>query len=790
MLLTLLAGCGGGDDGGASQQQPPPPPPPPTSVTQSIGPAGGTLNGPNGVVLTIPPDALFADTAITIAIDGTGAPTLPGGGQTLGQLISITPHGTTFGVPATLGVPFDPAQLPSGEEPVLLKTNARGDGWQQLAAVHTGNTLTAAATGFSVIAVRCCIPPRDLILDEPDDQTVPEGGFAFFRVEPVQGPRQPPIPVLWFRNGLPMIGETNPEILIPRVTLALDNSLYSARVGSQFSRAARLLVTPTPPRIVNQPLDEQVVTGRRVSFTSASTSSLSQTLQWQRTASGGADFADIPNETATLLSFVVQSGDDNRRYRMCATNSGGTTCSRGALLTVIAQPTVPVITQQPQPATVPAGSTANFTVLATGGSLSYEWQSSADGGANFTPAAAGAAATFTIPNTALADDGLLLRVRVFNSAGSTLSSNVLLTVRLNPGAALTRVGGAGHSVGLRGNGALRAWGSNSNGELGDGTFVDRNDAVDVVGLGDVATFSVGFGHSLAIRANGEVWAWGRNRDGQLGDGTTANRATPQPVPGLPAARAVAASKESVGAYSLAVLADGTVRAWGDNAYGQLGDGTVTDRLTPVTAGSLSEVVSVAAGRRHSLAVRSDGSLWTWGANQFGQLGDGTTTASLVPRPVSMPAPIVAVSAGTDYSLALTDEGTVLAWGLNLSRVLADATVGQRSTPGIVPLPAPAVAIAAAWDGHALALLLDGRVYAWGANFFGQCGLGTDTVPQQVIAPLPANIVAIGVGANHSLALDSTGMVWAWGNNSGGALNDGTTVRQREAPVPVLNVNLN
>lgn len=785
LVAGLTVACGGGGAGALPQS--------PQSVTQTVGSAGGTIAGPNGVVLAIPPNALAADTAITIAVDTGGAPPFPANAPSLGPAYSITPHGTTFGLPVTLTVPFDAAALPAGQEPLLLKT--RGDGWQALVAERNGNALTAAATSFSRIGVICCID-RVRIIDQPEDQTTFEGGFAFFRVEAA---RYQQVRYQWFRNGVPLPGETNPEILIPRVTLADDNTLYMARVTAvgfgagifEDSRAARLLVQPIAPRIVNQPIDAEVVAGTRVSFVAASTSSVPQTLQWERCAPG---CNALPNETATVLSFIAQQADDGVSFRLCATNRAGTTCSRTARLSVLAQPVPPAITQQPQSLTVAAGTSASFTVVATGGNLSYEWQSSRDG-INFAiESRCGNSATCTLSNATLADDGTFFRVRAFNGAGSVLSASALLSVRLNPGAVLVRVGGGGgHSIGLRADATLRAWGRNSSGQLGDGTFDPRGDAVDVAALADVATFSVGFDHALAIRANGEAWAWGRNRDGQLGDGSTADRATPQPVPGLGAARAVAASLEGVRSFSLAVLADGTVRAWGNNDFGQLGDGTVTTRPAPVPVGTLSDVVAVAAGSRHALALRRDGSVWAWGANNAGQLGNGTTTASLTPTPIPLPAPIVAIAAGGTFSLALTDQGQALAWGFNVTGQLGDGTTETRTSPVAVNLPAPAVAIAAAWDGHALALLADGRVYAWGFNEYGQCGFGTDTpaepTPGQVTG-LPPNVVAIGAGANHSLALDGNGNVWAWGNNTAGQLNDGTAASQREAPVLVRNVNLN
>ncbi|HSW22803.1 MAG TPA: hypothetical protein VLJ62_08550, partial [Burkholderiaceae bacterium] len=465
------------------------------SVTKTIGAGGGVIDGLNGVVLTVPPGALSADVPITIAVDASGAPAFPASAPQIGPAVSITPHGTSFGVPVTISVPFDTTQLPAGEQPLLVKTNPRGDGWQQLAVVREGDRLTAAVTSFSWIGVRCCIDTVHII-DQPDDQTAFEGGFAFFRVEAL---RYEEVRYQWFRNGLAMRGETNQELLIARVNLAHDNSLYMARVtnvlgGFEDSRAARLLVNPIAPVIVNQPLDAQVIAGDPATFNAASTSSVVQTLQWERCGSA-CDIA-IPNETSTSLLVAAQEGDDGMRFRMCATNAGGKTCSRAALLTVIPRPVQPAIVQQPQSLTVPAEMSASFSVQATGGSLSYRWEHAPRGGTFVAHPNCGDAATCTLSNTSLGDDGTAFRVLVSNNAGSVLSDDALLTVRLNPGAALVRLqGGNRHSIALRADATLLAWGANGDGQLGDGTFDVRDDAVDIPGLTDVATFALGDDHA-------------------------------------------------------------------------------------------------------------------------------------------------------------------------------------------------------------------------------------------------------------------------------------------------------
>ena len=177
-----------------------------------------------------------------------------------------------------------------------------------------------------------------------------------------------------------------------------------------------------------------------------------------------------------------------------------------------------------------------------------------------------------------------------------------------------------HSLALKRDGTVWTWGNNGYGQLGDGTeYNNRYEPVQVAGLSSVVAIAGGGGHSLALKSDGTVWAWGRNEDGQLGDGTTTSRLTPVQVAGLSDVIAIAAGNR----HSLALKNNGTVWAWGYNGYGQLGDGTTENQLTPIQVPGLSGVVSITAGIFHSLALKSDGTVWAWGDNGYGQLGIGT-----------------------------------------------------------------------------------------------------------------------------------------------------------------------
>ncbi|WPB80239.1 MopE-related protein [Archangium violaceum] len=303
------------------------------------------------------------------------------------------------------------------------------------------------------------------------------------------------------------------------------------------------------------------------------------------------------------------------------------------------------------------------------------------------------------------------------------------------------------------------------------------------GSGVPEAISAGNYFTLALRSDGTVWAWGQNADGQLGDGTTIARAAPTRVTGLPAIKAISAGKN----HSLALGMDGTVWAWGQNTSGQLGDGTTSPRrLTPLSVSIPGGAIAIAGGLTHSLAVGADGKVYAWGNNAYGQLGDGTTLNRLTPVPVTLTGTrATAVSAGWYHSMALGANGKVWTWGRDNNGQLGDGATANRLAPYQVSLPSDATSISAG-GYHSLALLVTGSVWAWGNNTYGQLGNGltatTQSVPVQT--SLVGTTVSMAAGGYHSLAIDSTGTAWAWGFNTKGQLGDGS-VLQRNSPVRVL-----
>ena len=236
-------------------------------------------------------------------------------------------------------------------------------------------------------------------------------------------------------------------------------------------------------------------------------------------------------------------------------------------------------------------------------------------------------------------------------------------------------------------------------------------------------------------------------------------------------------------HAAVLKSDGTVWTWGDNQYGQLGDGTLTDRTTPVQVQGLTDVIAVAAGRTMTMALKSDGTVWTWGVNSSGELGDGSNVNRALPGQVVGLTDIVAIAAGWSTCVALKSDGTVWTWGDNAHGTVGDGTTEKRSLPVQVVGLTEIVAISAK-RVHVLALKSDGTVWAWGHNRLGQLGNGTDTGESKLPVPIPVQVAGltdpdatISAGYWHSMAMKDDGSVWSWGHNEAGELCDGTEINR-------------
>lgn len=345
-------------------------------------------------------------------------------------------------------------------------------------------------------------------------------------------------------------------------------------------------------------------------------------------------------------------------------------------------------------------------------------------------------------------------------------------------------GGELFSMALKSNGTLWSWGDNSFGQLGTGSSSSSLTPVQVLGT-DFTKFACGQSHSLAIKADGSLWAWGKNTNGQLGIGNTDNL-----IHSTPAQIGLGAKWVSVSCgdgYSMAIQANGTLWAWGDNSFGQLGNGTIgsTPETLPVQVGSLDNWVDVECGANFTLVIKADGTLWSWGNNNSGQLGLGSTASEFTtPQQVTAVSTnnwiSLAVAGGGAHALGITSNGNIYSWGANNHHQLGDGTTNPHNAPiQIAYFQTSSLNGLTVYCGsfHSLAIVNNGDIYAWGENSNGQLGLGDNTfrsTPAPVLSQ--SKVISIGCGFNHtSLIKSDRTLVCSAGLNNAGQLGNNSTI---------------
>ena len=337
--------------------------------------------------------------------------------------------------------------------------------------------------------------------------------------------------------------------------------------------------------------------------------------------------------------------------------------------------------------------------------------------------------------------------------------------------------GQNFTIAIKNDGTLWGWGQNSNLlGLGLGNLANQNLPTQIGTDNDWLTVSAGTIHTLAVKTNGTLWSWGNGQYGQLGNGLF-NSATPNVTQ---VGTATDWLKVSAGnRFSLAIKNTGTLWSWGWNFTGQLGNGLNTpDVNIPAQVGTSNNWRKIDAGDQHSLAIDASGILWAWGNNTFGQLGDGTNTTSLSPIPIGTATNWSVISAGTDHSMAINSGNILYTWGNNTNGQLGDGT----NTASNVPIPISFgsdgsvsfyIAISAG-QTHSLVIKNDNTLWSTGFNNQGQLGLG-NLVNTNVLTQVGTanNWIGLSAGHTHSHAVDSNTDLWSTGRGLEGELGIGS-----------------
>lgn len=348
--------------------------------------------------------------------------------------------------------------------------------------------------------------------------------------------------------------------------------------------------------------------------------------------------------------------------------------------------------------------------------------------------------------------------------------------------------GGAHSCASLRDGTVKCWGSGAYGQLGNNGTVDQTTPVSVAGIGsNVTGVAAGFGHSCAVRSDGIVKCWGSDSDGQLGNGTASGeQSTPVDVLALEGSVSAISAGDS---HSCALLSDRTVKCWGRGADGQLGNGSNDSKSAAVSVAELDSVVAIASGGAHNCALLSDHTVRCWGWGIYGQLGDGRGTTSATPvRVEGLDADATAIAAGGRHTCAILANGGIKCWGSGIYGQLGDGATNNQSVPvNVSTLGGSAVEIVAA-GFHTCSRLTAGAVKCWGSGTDGELGNGgseTHTTPVTVTGIDGATTV-IAAGERHNCALLDDGGVKCWGSGTNGQLGNG---RFDDQTVPVTVIGL-
>jgi alpha-tubulin suppressor-like RCC1 family protein len=581
-----------------------------------------------------------------------------------------------------------------------VKTSESGDEYR----VTLKSSIGAATSQAATLTVRN--PPR--IIEQPVNTTAEEGATAIF-AEAATGFPAPS--VQWQvstdagATWSTVSGASTSTLSLTGVQASQNGYEYRAvleNVAGAATSTAATLTVHSRPVVTEQPLSSTVEVGQPAFFEASATGFPTPTVQWEVSANAGGTWSPVASATTDQLTVAdTQASENGDEYRAVFTNLAGKGTSQAATLTVALHHY-----------RVLSWGQNSYGQLGNDSFTQSDVPVSALGLDFVTAVSAGRRHTLALLTNESADAwGSNMAGQLGNGGAGSLVPYPVAIEGLKGVKALAA--GANHSLALLGDGTVMAWGADESGQLGNGSTVESDVPTRAYGLSGVIAVAAGNEYSLALLGDGTVMAWGANDQGQLGDGKTEGSDVPVAVSGLSGVTAIAAGGE----HALALLSDGTVMAWGDDELGQLANSSVPVRGggeeggeeirfsdAPVAVEGVSGASAIAAGLHHSLALLPGGTVLAWGGDAAGQLGDGSIVREQeAPVPVSGLTGVTAVAAGGEHSMALLSSGGVETWGEDKYGELGDGSAGEPSDVPVAVMGLGEVKGIAAGTNHDVAL---------------------------------------------------------------------------------------
>lgn len=329
---------------------------------------------------------------------------------------------------------------------------------------------------------------------------------------------------------------------------------------------------------------------------------------------------------------------------------------------------------------------------------------------------------------------------------------------------------------IHNNGKVRCWGTNNQGQLGDGTTTDRLSPTAINSSEEFIALTVGYSYGCALSSQNKVFCWGRNNVGQLGDGTFVDRLSPVAVDPSESYRLI---KSNNGNSTCGLTVSDKLKCWGHNTEGLLGDGSMVNQNLPVCIDCAEDYVDFGLGGYHGCALTKSGKIKCWGKNSVGQVGDGTSATKFTPVEIDSATIYVKLNVSNSVNCALTSGKNIKCWGLNYRGAIGDGTTVNKLSPTLIDSATQYDSVLTSTE-NTCGIRINGQIKCWGSNSHGQVGNGTNhfSAYPNVLSPIlidsSTTYISLSLGSGTTCGLTSSNDLKCWGGLSGtGTINNRT-----------------